>query len=82
MSLSKPPRPRLFCAVWFFAAVGVLAGGLLLEALGWSEAMGFEAGLGRTLAYIGCAFMVGRGIGELRGMKYAEGLLNEAKSAP
>ena len=62
----------MFVFVWFIGAAGVLMGGHLLRALGWPEAMGLEGDKQMTIIYVMCAFMIGQGVGEWRGMVYAE----------
>lgn len=72
MGSSKDRPPRLFVLVWFIAAAGVLAGGWVLGALGWSGAMGLGAGTEMRIAFVMAAFMAGLGIGEWRGLRHAQ----------
>jgi hypothetical protein len=75
MSPSNVRPPRLLVFVWFIAAVGVLAGGLVLRT------MNVSAGVGETLPYIVCAFFVGQGVGEWRGLRYARFLQRNGPSS-
>jgi hypothetical protein len=69
MNDQRTRSPRLFVIVHFIAAAGILLGGLVVRSM--TDTTAGDAGWVLPLAALLCAFEVGMGIGEWRGLRYA-----------